>query len=94
MNQHFRQLVRENAPNIIMFGGVSLVLLSVVACVLNGQRTRKVPKQPIPKVAEVEPIPVQQPHDQHGSLTVQEFEYDGTSYILVEKNSALAVTKK
>ncbi len=94
MNQYFRQKIRENASTIIMIGGVSIVLFSMVACVLNAQRTRKVPKEPIPKVVEVEQEPKQKPHDHHGSLSVQEFEYDGTSYLLVEKNNAVAVTKK
>jgi len=94
VNQYFRRKIRENASAIIMVGGVSIVLFSMVACVLNAQRGRKVPKEPIPKVVEVEQEQEQEPHDHHGSLSVQEFEYDGTSYLLVEKNNAIAVTKK
>jgi hypothetical protein len=94
MNQYFRQKIRENSSAIIMIGGVSIVLFSMVACVLNAQRTRKQPVDPIPKIIEAEEEPLKQPHEQHGSLSVHEFEYDGTSYLLVEKNSEIAVTKK
>jgi hypothetical protein len=94
VNQFFRQKIRENASSIIMVGGVSIVLFSMVACVLKAQRHKRALTDPIPKIVEVEQEPPQLPHEQHGSLSVQEFKYDGASYLLVEKNNAIAVTKK
>lgn len=94
MNQYFRRKIRENSSAIIIFASASIILFSMVACVLNAQRPKKTPKEPIPKIVEVDQEEQQEPHDHHGSLSVQEFEYDGTSYLLVEKNNAIAVTKK
>jgi hypothetical protein len=99
MNQNFRQKIKENAPNVIMFASVCIVLLSIVACMLNGQRKDKgvgASNEPIPTVQAVQ---VEEPKTSSNDISVQIFVYDGNSYLLVEKvegynRGAIAITKK
>tara|TARA_S200002703_G_C3749358_1_gene230528 strand:- start:297 stop:581 length:285 start_codon:yes stop_codon:yes gene_type:complete len=61
---------------------------------LSGQRKLPTRKNTPPTVVqEVVDEPISTPHI-NNDINVQEFIYDDTAYILVEKNGALAVTRK
>ena len=92
MNQFFRRAIRDNAPNAIIFGSVCIVIVTIAACAY-GQRKLPSNKDTTPLIEVLTDEPVV-PHEMHGSLSVQEFVYDGNEYLLIEKNGALAVTKK
>ena len=95
MNQAFRRIIRENAPRVIMAGGICISLLAIAACALNGQRKDKgigrMNNAPI-----IETTTVDKPKKTKQSLEpmVHEFVYDGNSYLLIEWGKGIAVTKK
>tara|TARA_R110000824_G_scaffold373482_1_gene563880 strand:+ start:336 stop:623 length:288 start_codon:yes stop_codon:yes gene_type:complete len=87
MNNNFRAQFRKFGPMVISIFGMLMVVFCLVACALSAQRHKAQPKntpvatkdQPI---VEVDDILVELP------VSIQEFEYDGTVYLLIEKDKS------
>lgn len=95
MNQAFRRMIRENAPRVIMAGGICISLLAIAACALNGQRKDKgVGRMSNAPIVETKVVDKPKKTKQSLEPMVHEFVYDGNSYLLIEWGKGIAVTKK
>lgn len=97
IKQLFQKNVRK-APTFIIVGGLSIALLSLVACVVTAQN--RGPKKPEAKVQTVQPskpiiikapVRVSKPKT---DFTVTEIKHDGKVYLLVQKKDSIAIVRK
>ena len=85
MNDNFRAHFRKFGPMVISISGIVLVILSLVACALSAQRTKKnSPKKEPTPLAVIEEMHV----PDKVTVSVKEFEYNDTTYILIEKEGS------
>ena len=91
MNNNFRTQIRRFGPMVIGISGIILVILSLVACALSAQRHKTSAKDPPSPIVKEQPLvstlgPSNTPPEP--SLSIREFEYGGTDYILIEKEGS------